>query len=154
MTNLNKNLISENLKFSENNENLSLSLLEMRENNKHLSYLNEDYLNNNIVLNKEITKLYKNNKYQESQIDSLRIIQNQAKQLIASLMTAGDDFSNFNSTLLESIEKIENTSEAMNIVLEKICCHRFDEIDLNGDGLITKEELITWASKKNHKFRC
>ena len=83
---------------------------------------------------------------QDRQIESLRIVQNQAKQLIASLMTAGDDFKDFGSTIMASVDRIDNISAAMGVLLEKLTDGKFMEIDANNDGFITHDELKSWAN--------
>ena len=99
-------LNQENLTYAQNNAQLTYSLDTMRNRVQELQHLNEEYSHNNERLNQEIDEFESNIKQQNIQIYNLRLIQNQSKQLIAALMTAVDDFKDFNSTLLDSIDMI------------------------------------------------
>lgn len=85
---------------------------------------------------------------QSKHIDSLKAVQVQSKQLISALMAVGDDFKGFTSTIMENLDRIENTGDAMATLLDKLGVAQFENIDANDDSTITKEELLAWASRK------
>jgi gas vesicle protein len=107
--------------------------------------LNDDFAATNQSLQTKITELSGFSEQQKRQIDSLRLVQVQSKQLIQALMAAGDDFKQFQSTLTDSMNRIENTSDALTLLLDKLQVNQFRAIDTNGDGSITHEELEAWS---------
>jgi len=123
----------------------------MKENNvlheriNEFKSLNEDFASKNQSLQTKITELSGFSEQQKRQIESLRIVQAQSKQLIHALMSAGDDFKQFQSTLTDSMNRIENTSDALTLLLDKLNVNQFRVIDTNGDGSITYEELLAWS---------
>ena len=141
---LQKNLISlqdqaesykkSNILFASNNQDLSNQLASMRQTSD--------------VLAARVTELTSLEEQQKRQIDSLRLVQAQSKSLIQALMTAGDDFKQFQSTLTDSMDRIEHTSDAMTLLLDRLHANQFHAIDANQDGSITREELERWSAGK------
>ncbi len=149
-------LNQENLDFSQNNHTLELQLENLEQDIKLIQNLNEDYGQHNQDLAEEVGDLSTHNDSLEinignliKQVDGMKIVQNQSKQLIAALMNMGDDFSEFSETLIGEVDRIENISDAMDILLNKLAYDKFQEIDLDGNGTLTQDELLKWA--KNHK---
>jgi len=148
-----------NNNYEKNNKELSKELTVLSKQNKLFDKeINKLEKNNGKLLN-QINTLNENNGILDShvkqlvnQIDGLKIVQNQSKLLIASLMNVGDDFSDFSESLVGEIDRIENISDAMDILLNKLAYDKFDEIDLDGDGTLTRNELLEWAKKHNNKF--
>ena len=138
---LQKNIIN----LQEQNENLKQTNTLFAINNQDLQHNIKELNQSSISLQTRIDELSSLKDQQQRQIDSLRLVQAQSKQLIQALMTAGDDFKQFQSTLTDSMNRIETTSDAMALLLEKLQVNQFKAIDANNDGSITKEELELWS---------
>jgi hypothetical protein len=90
------------------------------------------------------------NKFAESN-KHLVIIQKNAQTLITSLMSAGDDFTKFGVILEDSVGRMEDTNTTLERLVNGIGADKFNEIDIDGDGLVTQEELIAYAEKKENQ---
>ncbi len=106
-------------------------------------------------LSKSNEEFAANNKVQALEIQKLLVIEDNAKNLINGLMSAGDDFANFGEILRKSTEKLEDVSTTMATLVREMQAEKrlldektgilFDDIDINNDGVITKEE---WLNEK------
>jgi chromosome segregation ATPase len=134
-------LQDQNTAFKANNQELQKRLDELDNNNQALNQQTEDLRKTNQELNAL-------GEQQKRQIDSLRLVQAQSKQLIQALMTAGDDFKQFQSTLSDSMSRIETTSDAMTMLLDKLGSNQFRAIDADNNGIITRDELMAWSTSK------
>jgi hypothetical protein len=92
------------------------------------------------TLTSEVSKL-------EQQVQKLKVIQDNANNLIKSLMDCGDKFQDFNKVIAENVDKLQDTSAMMEVLLIKLKDSKFTEIDKNKDGAISKEEMDTWISQ-------
>lgn len=149
-------LQDQNMQFKSNNLELQKHTVELQTINTELQKQTADFKINNQTLEQQTKDLQKINQelstfgdQQKRQIDSLRLVQAQSKQLIQALMTAGDDFKEFQSTLTDSMNRIENTSDAMTLLLDKLTTNQFRTIDTNNDGSITRDELQSWSKHNN-----
>lgn len=134
-------LSKENNRFVENNDNLKNQI-------NSLDSIRAKMQSENTKLQTQNTKLTNNLKKQETQLNKLLKIQKQSKQLIASLMNMGDEYSDLNLELGKNVSRITDVSDAMDVILNKIASEKFDEIDKNDDGIITQEELMEWSQTR------
>lgn len=134
---------------------LSTEVNRLEEVEKELSNTNEDLKNrtreysaenkqfraNNVDLNNEVRALQESNR-------KLVLIEKNAQQLIQSLMQSGDNFTQFGSILKESVGKMEDVNTSMERILYELAAQKFDDLDANGDGVITQDELLAFAKRR------
>jgi len=142
-----KSLISNNITYAQQNAEYRDRLLDLGTQNNNLRESVDLLSKTSQQVSDELQTFKEQNTTQARQIDSLRIVQQQSKQLIQALMTAGDDFKDFQSVLVDSIDKIQNTGDAMGVILEKLAGSKFSELDADGDGNISPEELVAWSQR-------
>jgi methyl-accepting chemotaxis protein len=102
---------------------------------------NKQFKQNNSQLGQEVAALQTSNKH-------LVLIEKNAQQLIQSLMQAGDDFTKFGPILKESVGRMEDVNTSMERILYELAEQKFNEIDADGDGNITQEELLDFAKRR------
>ena len=115
-----------------------------------LSSVNKTLQMNVDKLKSENDQFSENNKLQSLEIQKLLVIEKNAKSLIDGLMAAGDDFANFGEIIKKSTEQLEDVSTTMSRLLSEMRAEKqlldektgllFDDIDINHDGVITKDE--------------
>lgn len=84
----------------------------------------------------------------ESALAKQKIIQDNANKLIQSLMSAGDDFKDFKDVIRESLNRIDNTADMLEVLATKMTGSKFSEMDADGDGVIDEEEMRAWIARQ------
>jgi chromosome segregation ATPase len=102
---------------------------------------NTKYAEQNIKAGDNIKKM-------EGIIAKQKIIQDNANKLIQSLMSAGDDFKDFQKVIKESLDRIDNTADLLDVVATRMTDGKFDEIDVDGDGTVTEDEFTAWLKRQ------
>jgi hypothetical protein len=100
---------------------------------------------NNQILSQNIVGLQNMQATATRQIESLKLVQAQSKLLIQTLMTTSSDMKDIQSCLLSGLDKIEHTSDALTLILDKLTSNQFSAIDQNHDGSISRDELENWV---------
>lgn len=156
LTKLQSSLEKENEEFSQTNDKLLITVDQMKDINKNLiSNYTKLYEENAALMQnvdnfkQENIKLTETTDRQEQQIKDLSLIQSQAKQLISTLMSSSSDLNGLHDKLFTSIDRIDSTSAAMTILLEHLSADKFDQIDVNRDGKITQDELLSWSQNRS-----
>lgn len=133
-------------------------------NNSYLISINSlktalsEYQEQLIKITSENKAFANNNRIQKLQIDRLTTIEESAKRLIDGLMSAGGDLTRVSEIISADADKMETTSETMERVLRELEAEKqrvlqgladdkFDEIDANHDGQITRDELQAYATR-------
>lgn len=82
------------------------------------------------------------------QLEKQNEIIEQSKKLIQNLAQFGDKYTAFSSNIDTNLIKLdttnnslENTSNILKTLVDKLENETFDELDLNHDGVITREEF-------------
>lgn len=105
------------------------------------------------------TSYAESNRLQKLQIDRLVIIEDSARKLIDGLMSAGGDLTRVSDIISAEADKMETTSQTMERVLRELEVEKqrilqdlkdgkFDEIDIDHDESISKEEFEGYTAKK------
>jgi uncharacterized protein (DUF3084 family) len=102
---------------------------------------NKEFKEHNLELNNEVRALQESNR-------KLVLIEKNAQNLIQSLMQAGDNFTQFGPILQESVGKMEDVNTSMERILYELASQKFDDLDANDDGVITQEELMAFAKRR------
>ena len=128
------------------NKKLELNVSDLRKNN--------DKLENSLgELQENIAKHEKQTKKMQKIITIAEANRKRAEQqmenLMASLAETGDDFVNFNEVLSKNVDKTASTAEKMDALLSKLGSAKFAELDKDGDGNITREELMEWVDQQS-----
>lgn len=145
------------IKFKSENEVLK-KLIE--DNEKQIELL-EQTKNTYVEENEKLQKTNKENAEQleilKKQIEKLKELYNNSVELLKNLSTAGDLFTHFSETINTNVSEIKNTTSAlgetqdefdeivnqMKMLVDKLKDSKFSDFDLDGDGVITKEEFDT-----------
>jgi chromosome segregation ATPase len=154
-TNIN-DFAKRNSELLSNINNLSLQNAELQGKIAKLDEQNAEFAKQNSEFGKRNEELVKLNAEFDLQTKKLQkavafsetnraMLEGQIKELMSSLSENGDKFVNFNEILSNNINKSATTAEMMNSLLSKLGDTQFANIDKDGDGAITKEELIKWA---------
>lgn len=91
----------------------------------------------------------------KNQVVKLRELYNNSRELLVNLSSAGDMFSQFGNTLGASVTEIQDTAQKlddtqegydqtldqMRQLIEKLKTSTYEDLDVDGDGNITKEEF-------------
>lgn len=85
----------------------------------------------------------------ESVLAKQKLIQDNANKLIQSLMSVGDDFKDFKSVIQESLKRIDNTADMLDVLATRMTGAKFVELDADGDGAVTQSELVAWIKKQS-----
>jgi predicted transcriptional regulator len=83
----------------------------------------------------------------EAHISKLKVIQDNANNLIKSLMATGDNFNEFSKSITENINHIDDTAHMLDTLLIKLKDSKFKEIDKNADGVISADEFGEWVDE-------
>lgn len=140
---------------------LAKAIENLRVENENYSRNNEEHERLNTDLSGKLNSLGESNNMLESQVKKLQAVvhmseesktflENQIKQLMSSLSENGDKFIDFNAILSENIDKSATTAEMMNILLNKLGSVQFSVIDKNGDGAISKDEMMMFVENTSH----
>jgi hypothetical protein len=79
-------------------------------------------------------------------------IQKQSHELVNSLMASGDKFADFGKILGAATEKNLNLADKLGILVGGLSEREFKKIDINGDGVITHDEMKIYFSAQNFKI--
>lgn len=71
----------------------------------------------------------------------------QAKKFIATLVSTEGALSDVKDELIASIDRTESVANTLERITAKIADERFEDIDVDGDGKITPDELAAWAAQ-------
>jgi archaellum component FlaC len=132
---------------------LEKSSAQIMERNKQLADSKEqlEALSKNVFdLNMTLSESRGNLDRLEGALAKQKIIQDNANKLIQSLMSAGDDFKDFKNVIQESLDRIDNTADMLDVLATRMTGAKFTEIDANGDGTVTESELSAWIRKQGH----
>jgi vacuolar-type H+-ATPase subunit I/STV1 len=128
-------------KFSKENVNLKTLLDQAKQQINDIEKIKQDYEN-------EIKKLNQNNVTMIDEIKKQNDIIIESKKLINSLAQFGDKYTNFANTIDTDLIKmdttennLENTSNILKNLVNKLENETFEELDINKDGMISKEEF-------------
>lgn len=142
-----ENLRVENENYSRNNEEHERLNAELSGKLASLEENNSAFMKSNNMLESQVKKLQAVVHMSE---ESKTFLENQIKQLMSSLSENGDKFIDFNTILSENIDKSATTAEMMNILLNKLGSVQFSVIDKNGDGAISKDEMMMFVENTSH----
>jgi chromosome segregation ATPase len=98
--------------------------------------------------NKELQQIVKDNEEQvdelEEQVTKLYKLHENSKQLIMNLVSAGDIFQQFQDSIGEDVEQLDQGVNSLNTVIERLngelTKKEFNDLDKDGDGVVTKDE--------------
>jgi chromosome segregation ATPase len=83
----------------------------------------------------------------KTQVSKLKELYNNTKVLMRNLATAGDMFTEFSATIGSAREDLDDTREGydktldkMNMLLDRMKNSTFKDIDIDGDGIVSKDE--------------
>ena len=166
LENENNKFINSNKTLRDTNEILKREINIMEKHNNRLSDNINDLTDNTIVLSGKITDLEKindrhkkivdnlsvENKTLQTNVEKMKQIQINSRKLINSLMTAGDDYKEFNKIFENNINQLQDTEKILNILVNEMRSDTFLDMDENNDGIITTEEYDKFFSKKKKKF--
>lgn len=148
-------LNSEIIHHRENNLNQEKIIQDLEEQvfafsieNGNLKQTSEEMRETQTALKKELEKTTQNNKKLEGLVAKQKLIQDNANKLIQSLMSAGDDFKDFKSVINESLDRIDNTADMLEVLATKMESDKFSELDKDGDGVVTAEEFNEWIQRQ------
>lgn len=128
------------------------------ENEKHIAALDKAR-NDYITENEKLQGINKENTEQlhvlQSQVDKLKELYNNSRELLLNLANAGDLFNKFSNTISTNFIKINDTADhlgetqdefevtlnEMKNLVNKLKDETFNDLDVDGDGTITKEEF-------------
>lgn len=83
----------------------------------------------------------------------LKIIEKNYRSMLDELTATGSDIKNTSEIIADSAAKIETNTNALDTITHEMIVDKFDEIDSNDDGLITKQELIDFAKRRRAILR-
>jgi len=83
----------------------------------------------------------------------LKIIEKNYRSMLDELTATGSDIKNTSEIIADSAAKIETNTNALETITNEMIVDKFDEIDSNDDGLITKQELIDFAKRRRAIMR-
>lgn len=176
LENENKVYISQNVKLSESLDDMKRIQEEFKQESERLSNMlsineiqihNLEETKNEYVLENE--KLQKTNEESAEQLETLknqvvklRELYSNSRELLKNLSDAGDMFSQFGNTLGTSVvdlkdtakglddtqEDFDDTLDQMRKLIEKLKDNTFADLDLDGDGIITKDEFDAMIQNK------
>lgn len=156
-------LASLQIKIKKENEILKNCLIESEKQINELEAIKNTYIEEN-------NKLQHTNQENEKQLETLKIqvnklkeLYNNSKELLKNLALAGDLFTQFNNTISSNVVEIQDTAETlgktqdefdstlneMKNLVERLKNTTFTDFDKNNDGIISKEEFDD--AIKNHK---
>lgn len=95
----------------------------------------------------------KQNKLFADENTRLKIIEKNYRMMLDELTATGSDIKNTSEIIADSATKIETNTNALNTITHEMIVDKFDEIDTNDDGLITKQELIDFAKRRRAMLR-
>lgn len=97
-------------------------------------------------------KLSENIEKQKEANAKLLIIQKQSQDLLAGLMSSGDKFTDFGKILQNTTEKNLSLTDKLQVLVSGLAQKEFKKIDINGDGVITENEMRVYFSAHNSPF--
>lgn len=95
----------------------------------------------------------KQNKLFADENTRLKIIEKNYRSMLDELTATGSDIKNTSEIIADSAAKIETNTNALETITHEMIVDKFDEIDSNDDGLITKQELIDFAKRRRAIMR-
>ena len=144
-------------------KNYQIVLKKCNDHIKILEKLRDDYILENEKLQETNYSNQKQLDILREQVQKLRELYNNSRELLVNLAEAGDLFTQFNSTLHESLVDISTTAESLDEtqehfdetlntlknLVQKLKKSSFKDLDVNNDGIITKEEFEDGIKKLN-----
>jgi len=95
----------------------------------------------------------KQNKLYADENNRLKIIEKNYRSMLDELTATGSDIKNTSEIIADSAAKIETNTNALETITHEMIVDKFNEIDSNDDGLITKQELIDYAKRRRAIMR-
>jgi len=140
--------------LTNNLQYLSSSLSVAQEELKIMNDLKEEYVREN----KKLQESNRENKATintlKTQVDKLNKLYEGTKALLANLASVGDVFTEFETTIGDTSDRLNETRESyddtldkMNELLEKMKDKTFREIDSNNDNTITEKEFMNYVNE-------
>lgn len=129
-------------KLSETSDELITRNNELMTRNNRYKKLNDQHEANNSALSSEVGRLKQMNDATSARV---LILESTARQFMQTLAEGGDDFRKFGEIFKSSALMMQDSAEAMNIMMHEIAADKFGEIDFNKDGLIDEDELRVYA---------
>lgn len=119
-----------------------------------LTQARDNYIQENEILSRNNEENAEQLSQLQSQVAKLRDLYNNSRELLINLSTAGDMFSQFGDTINTSVVELKDTHDGytdtltqMRGLIEKLKASTFGDIDINGDGAISKEEFEQYINK-------
>lgn len=119
-----------------------------------LKIAKDKYIDENNKLQESVKNNNKEVKELKRQVTKLKELYKSTKILMRNLATAGDMFNEFNTTLGDTSEGLNETKEEydialnrMNKLVEKMKNNEFKELDQDGDGTITAKEFENYVNE-------